>query len=98
MLKLNIHLLNILLITWFNLKLVLKIYKLAAYLIMTLLLKYLFTILQVLLISYSYATFIEKHAVKLLQRTPFEENAFGKYGIHKMYGSWKLVSDKQTLK
>lgn len=51
-----------------------------------------------ILVSYSYATFIDKHAVKLLQRTPFEENSFGKYGIHKMYGSWKLVSDKDILK
>ncbi len=50
-----------------------------------------------ILVSYSYNCYQEKNKIQLLEPNPFQENCFGKYGSHKMYGSWKLVNPSKTL-
>tara|TARA_B100000900_G_C20531778_1_gene696650 strand:- start:140 stop:817 length:678 start_codon:yes stop_codon:yes gene_type:complete len=42
-----------------------------------------------ILVSYTYSNYENKNSITLLQTEPFKDNCFGKYGSHKMYGSWK---------
>jgi|UniRef100_A0A6C0IMS0 inositol phosphorylceramide mannosyltransferase catalytic subunit len=51
-----------------------------------------------IVVSYCYATYPHKEQLTLLEKDPFEENGFGKYGSHKMYGSWKSNNSKDILK
>ena len=49
------------------------------------------------LVSFSYSLYKDKQNVVLLTTEPFEENSFGHFGSHKMYGTWKLSNTKKVL-
>ena len=50
-----------------------------------------------ILVSYTYSNFANKKSITLLQPEPFKDNCFGKYGSHRMYGSWKTNNVKDIL-
>ena len=50
-----------------------------------------------ILVSYTYSNYVNKNSITLLQPEPFKDNCFGKYGSHKMYGSWKTNNVKDIL-
>ena len=50
-----------------------------------------------ILVSYAYSNYADKNSITLLQTEPFKDNCFGKYGSHKMYGSWKTSNIKDIL-
>tara|TARA_B100000282_G_scaffold239491_1_gene182222 strand:+ start:867 stop:1547 length:681 start_codon:yes stop_codon:yes gene_type:complete len=50
-----------------------------------------------ILVSYTYSNYANKNSITLLQPEPFKDNCFGKYGSHKMYGSWKTNNVKDIL-
>lgn len=50
-----------------------------------------------ILVSFTYATYENKRDIHILKSEPYQENAFGRFGSHRMYGSWKLTNTKETL-